>query len=41
MTGCENALEIGKLYEKAFRGRKLFTKNGPRDIVRGMFVAPG
>jgi len=41
MTGCENAAEIQRLYEQVFRGRKLFTKNGPRVTVRGMFVAPG
>lgn len=41
MTGCENAAEIRRLYDQVFRGRKLFTKGGPRVTVRGMFVAPG
>jgi hypothetical protein len=41
MTGAENAAQIGQLYETVFKGRKLFTKNGPRDILRGMFATPG
>lgn len=39
ITGCENALEIKQLYETVFAGRKLFTKDGPRDIVNGKFMA--
>ena len=41
MTGCENAAEIQCLYDQVFRGRKLFTRDGQRVTVRGMFVAPG
>lgn len=41
VTGAENASEIAQLYETVFRGRRLFTKNGPRDIVRGIFATPG
>lgn len=35
-----NAAEIAQLYETAFKGRKLFTKSGPKEIVRGMFATP-
>jgi hypothetical protein len=40
MTGAENAMEIAALYEKTFKGRKLFTKGGEREVVRGLFKAP-
>lgn len=40
MIGAENAAEIGMLYEKQFKGRKLFTHDGPREVVRGMFMTP-
>lgn len=38
--GLENFGEIAFLYDTVFKGRRLFTKNGPREIVRGMFMAP-
>ena len=40
MAGAENAAEIARLYETVFKGRKLFTRYGAREIVCGMFVAP-
>jgi hypothetical protein len=39
-TPADNFAEISRLYKTVFEGRKLFTKAGPRQIVRGMFVAP-
>jgi hypothetical protein len=39
--GVENAGEIARLYESTFKGRRLFTKGGPREIVRGLFASPG
>jgi hypothetical protein len=41
VSGAENAVEIARLYETVFKGRRLFTKDGPKDIVRGMFKTPG
>lgn len=41
ITGAENAAEIARLYETVFKGRRLFTKSGPREIVRGRFSTPG
>ncbi len=40
MMGAENAAEIGMLYDTQFKGRKLFAHDGPRDVVRGMFMTP-
>jgi hypothetical protein len=41
MLGAENAAEIARLYETQFKGRKLFSGDGPREVVRGMFMSPG
>jgi hypothetical protein len=41
VTSAEDAAGITALYETAFQGRRLFTKAGPVDVVRGMFVTPG
>jgi hypothetical protein len=40
MMGAENAVEIAMLYDTRFKGRKLFTHDGPREVVRGMFMTP-
>jgi hypothetical protein len=39
--GVENQAQLMGLYEGTFRGRKLFTRDGPREVVRGLFMAPG
>jgi len=39
--GKENLAELIQLYETEFKGRRLFTKNGSREAVRGMFMTPG
>lgn len=39
VTGAENAVEIHRLYETEFKGRRLFTKGGAREI--GKFSTPG
>lgn len=41
VTSAEDAAGITALYDRAFHGRRLFTKTGPVDVVRGMFVTPG
>lgn len=41
VTSAEDAAGITALYNTAFHGRRLFTKTGPVDVVRGMFVTPG
>ena len=41
LTSAENLAEIAKLYEEEFKGRKLFTKTGAKQIVRGAYVTPG
>ncbi len=40
MSVVGNAGEIARLYATVFRGRKLFTRDGPRETVRGDFKAP-
>jgi hypothetical protein len=40
VTFAENGAAIARLYEQAFKGRKLFTKGGEKLIVRGMFMTP-
>jgi hypothetical protein len=39
--GKESRADLIRLYETKFKGRRLFTKNGPREIVLGMFTVPG
>ena len=41
VTSAEDAAGITALYETAFHGRRLFTKAGPVELVRGMFATPG
>jgi hypothetical protein len=40
-VGTENRADLVRLYETEFKGRRLFTKDGPREVVLGMFTAPG
>ena len=40
-VGKENRIEIARLYETVFKGRRLFTKGGPKETWRGMFMTPG
>ena len=40
ITAAEGKEAIETLYATTFKGRKLFTKDGPRDIVLGGFVTP-
>lgn len=40
-VGHENRADLIRLYETEFKGRRLFTKNGPREVVIGMFTTPG
>ena len=40
VTGTEDLPAIERLYAGAFEGRRLFTRNGPVQMVRGLFVAP-
>jgi hypothetical protein len=37
---AEDRAEISRLYETEFKGRRLFTKDGPREVVRGQFMTP-
>lgn len=39
-TTCNSGAEMTALYQTLFKGRKLFTKGGPIDVVRGGFVTP-
>ncbi len=41
VTSAEDAAGITALYDTAFQGRRLFTKTGPVELVRGKFVTPG
>jgi hypothetical protein len=40
-TAAENLAELTRLYETTFAGRRLFTRDGPRVVVRGRYMAPG
>lgn len=39
-TTTHSGAEMARLYQTLFRGRKLFTKGGAVDVVRGLFVTP-
>lgn len=39
-TTCNNGAEMGQLYQTLFKGRKLFTKNGPMNVVNGGYMTP-
>ncbi len=41
MTRAEGAAGIAALYQTLFKGRKLFTKGGPTQTVRGGYHTPG
>ena len=41
LTAAENGQQIAELYATVFQGRKLFTKGGARQVVRGAFMTPG
>ena len=41
MFGAENRAEISQLYLVTFKGRRLFTKGGPKDVAWGAYVTPG
>lgn len=41
ITAAENGQQIAELYATVFQGRKLFTKSGARQVVRGGFKTPG
>jgi hypothetical protein len=40
VTGAEDVAAIKKLYATVFKGRRLFTRGGQREVVRGLFVTP-
>lgn len=40
ITISNNAAEMSAIYQSLFKGRKLFTKGGAYEIVRGAFVTP-
>lgn len=37
---CESAAEIAAMYETLFGGRQLFTRDGPKVVVRGGYLTP-
>ena len=41
VSGVENLAELERLYATTFQGRRLFTRHGPRVIVRGGYMTPG
>ncbi len=41
ITFADDAAAIARLYDQVFKGRKLFTKDGIKLVVRGDFMTPG